>query len=102
MQPSYTNTLAPTDTSASCTPFFYLHFWNTSKKLWVVYDAVTYPFVLWDAANGGLKINTNDFGLDMTDYLARITTMVTGTSFSDEFTITIKDKCRDVTLVSGT
>lgn len=81
-----------------------MHFWNDKKKLWVEYQAATYPYVkTWDSVTGGLVLNTADFALyDNISVNARITTTTTGSSFLDEFTIVIKDKCRDATLVAGT
>jgi hypothetical protein len=91
IQPLYTLTPAATDPTVACKPSFYLHFWNTRKKLWVEYNALTDLFATWDPTNGILIVNTNSYSLDTTEYLTRITSLVTGTNFSDEFTITIKD-----------
>lgn len=57
--PSFTNIAG--DGVTVCPPFFFLHFWNNSKKAWVEYTVgPAYPFVkTWDAAAGSLVINTN-------------------------------------------
>ena len=84
-------------------PYFYLHFWDETERVWVEHDNVKYPFAAWTAATGGLVINTSDFNTYDGPYrvIVRITTMNTVSVFADEFDLTIKDKCRDATLTSG-
>ena len=86
-----------------CSPFFYLHFWNSKTKVWVQYSAATHPFVkTWDSSTGSLIVNTADFATyDNVDVLTRITSLLTQSSFEDQFTISFRDKCRDATLTTG-
>jgi hypothetical protein len=73
--PTYTN--LDVDGTTACTPYFYLHFWNQSKKLWVAYSSSAFPFVKsWNTATGGLVLNTVDFAtFDNNSYETRITTL---------------------------
>lgn len=47
-------------------------------------------------------LNTISFAFDTSQVLTRITTLNSNSNFADEFTITLKDQCRDVSLVAGT
>jgi hypothetical protein len=102
--PIYTNIAS--DMVTVCVPFFYLHFWDENKMVWVEYTTVptpNYPFVgSWTAATGTLVINTADFNTwDMTVINVRITAMNSIKKIEDTFYLTIKDKCRDATITTG-
>jgi len=102
--PIYTNIAS--DMVTVCVPFFYLHFWDENKMVWVEYTTVptpNYPFVgTWTAATGTLVINTADFNTwDMTVINVRITAMNSIKKIEDTFYLTIKDKCRDATITTG-
>ena len=61
-----------------CVPYFYLHFWDNLKKVWVEYNAGVHSFVgSWTATTGKLVVNTADFNTydGPTLQLSRITIM---------------------------
>ena len=100
--PTYTMTGTDYEGNA-CKPFFYLHFWDDDKMIWVEYAALTHTFVgSWTAASGQLVINTSLFTTyDVPSVITtRITTMNSSFVFEDQFKLTLIDKCREVTLTT--
>ena len=83
VKPTYTSLAL--DGVTVCVPYFYLHFWDTSKKIWVEYNA-SHTFVgSWTALTGILVVNTANFILydGPTLQLTRITTRNTLIVFED-------------------
>lgn len=71
--------------------------------IWEEYTFGSFPFATWTAATGSLVINTDNFITYDTPsvYSVRITGRNNVSLFEDSFKLSLRDKCRDVTLTSG-
>jgi hypothetical protein len=83
IKPTYTSLAS--DGVTVCVPYFYLHFWDTKKKIWVEYSSGVHAFVgSWTALTGTLVVNTASYTYDgPTLQLTRITTRNTLIVFED-------------------